>query len=255
VRIRENQRRSRNRRKELIEELQKRVYNYEQQGVVATQDMQRAARRVAKENAGLRSLLARHGVMQDEVESYLQSFNEEGASKNGAFASIPLQSETVVNYPSAALGAVQVPKPAEPISHEISNTISKSSNLPAHDRKNTGTHAPRKPGVTEPLLINQDQTSTPTPRHGMTYSDTRNGQSTDDSDCPNTADCFCPPTTKPPIQPLDSGLEISCERAAAIITAMRGDTDLEAIRASLGCAGRKECTVRNSTVLQIMDEG
>jgi hypothetical protein len=226
------------------------VHNYEQQGVVATQAMQRAARKVAHENAGLRSLLVRLGVTQDEVESYLQSFNEGEAAIHGAFASTQLQNETLVDKPSAALGAIRVPKQTRPISHDIYNNNSNTSNLPTKDSTN---RAPL--GVTETPPISQDPTSTPTPRHGRTYNDTQNSQATDDLDCPNTTDCFCPPTTKPAIQPLDSGLEISCERAAAIITAMRGDTDLEAIRASLGCAGRKECTVRNSTVLQIMDEG
>jgi DNA polymerase II large subunit len=72
LRIRENQRRSRNRRKELIEELQGRLNEYERKGVEATQDMQRAARKVAQENMRLRSLLARHGVSQEEVEIYLR---------------------------------------------------------------------------------------------------------------------------------------------------------------------------------------
>lgn len=36
---------------------------------------------------------------------------------------------------------------------------------------------------------------------------------------------------------------------------MRGDGDVDSIRASLGCTSREECIVRNSTVLQIMDEG
>ncbi|RMZ73301.1 bzip transcription factor [Pyrenophora seminiperda CCB06] len=75
VRIRENQRRSRNQRKELIHDLQRRVQEYEAKGVAATQDMQRAARKVAEENLRLRSLLASRGVSQSEIVTYLQSFD------------------------------------------------------------------------------------------------------------------------------------------------------------------------------------
>ncbi|KAH7087704.1 hypothetical protein FB567DRAFT_495759 [Paraphoma chrysanthemicola] len=163
ARIRDNQRRSRNRRKELIEDLQRRVRDYELKGIEATQDMQRAARRVANENVGLRTLLAQRGVTAVDVDAFLQAFN------NGEVISIA-----------------------------------------------------------------------------------RSTIATDPASVPVAAQCVTPETTSMP--PPNSGLEISCETAAAIIIDMRGDGDIEAVRASLGCKGREACTVRNSTVLQIMDE-
>jgi hypothetical protein len=250
VRIRENQRRSRNRKKELIEELQERVQRYERQGVAATLDMQRAARKVAEENLRLRSLLACHGVSQDEVESYLQSFNAGEASIIDAVTPALHQSKIVADHLYEALDAVQSSNRTQCAGQQIVNS---SCILPAEDRTREISTTSR---ATEPTLTDQNQ-HTATPASGATEShhDTQNGQSTDEFECPNTADCFCPPTLKPHTQPSDSGLEISCERAAAIITEMRGDVDMETIRASLGCAGRIECNVRNSIVLQIMDEG
>ncbi|EAT83278.2 hypothetical protein SNOG_09086 [Parastagonospora nodorum SN15] len=168
LRIRENQRRSRNRRKELIDELQGRIQKYEREGVAATQEMQRAARKVAEENARLRSLLAHHGILQDEVDAFLRSCDE---------PALPNDASLNTSVPSAQQpGAVPV------------NAL-----------------------VTAP---NEAQ-----------FSDNGNG------------------------------LEISCETAATIIVEMRGDGDVDSIRASLGCTSREECSVRNSTVLQIMDEG
>jgi hypothetical protein len=76
----------------------------------------------------------------------------------------------------------------------------------------------------------------------------------EDVDCPNTSSCFCPPTTRIKERPLDTGLLISCETAATIIAEMRGDGDRHRIRASLGCHGDKECNVKNSVVLELMDE-
>lgn len=70
---RENQRRSRARHRELLEELQGRVRDYERRDAQATLDMQRVAREVAAENAALKGLLAAKGVPPDEVEAHLQA--------------------------------------------------------------------------------------------------------------------------------------------------------------------------------------
>jgi hypothetical protein len=254
VRIRENQRRSRNRKKELIDELQERVHQYERQGVAATLDMQRAARSVAEENRRLRSLLACHGVSQNEVESYLQSFNDGEASMNAAVASPHHQNEMVVNHSRVTLGAAQASNHARCVGQQ--NVNNSACIPPAEPRTKEVITTSSYSGSTAPLFINQtQQTTKPVSRPPEIHHDIRNGQAIDDMECPNTADCFCPPTTKPQTQPSNSSLEISCERAAAIITEMRGDVDMETIRASLGCAGRTECNVRNSTVLQILDEG
>jgi len=75
-----------------------------------------------------------------------------------------------------------------------------------------------------------------------------------DVDCPNTASCFCPPSSTPMEQSLDTGLVISCETATSIIADMCGDGDRNRIRASLGCRGDEECKVKNTLVLELMDE-
>jgi hypothetical protein len=76
----------------------------------------------------------------------------------------------------------------------------------------------------------------------------------EDAECPNTASCFCAPTPMPKETPIDTGLLISCETAATIIAEMRGDGDRSQIRASLGCVGDEECNVKNTRVLELMDE-
>ena len=76
IHVRDNLRRSRARRKEYIQHLGQRLRAFENQGVVAAQEIQRAGRKVAKENALLRSLLVIRGVTADEIEAFLKSHAE-----------------------------------------------------------------------------------------------------------------------------------------------------------------------------------
>ncbi|KAF4452961.1 bzip transcription factor [Fusarium austroafricanum] len=80
VRIRDNQRRSRARHKEYVEGLQKKLQDYERRGVEATLEMQQAARSVAVENSRLKILLGYHGITNEDVEKFLQSFPDQPAS-------------------------------------------------------------------------------------------------------------------------------------------------------------------------------
>ncbi|KAK9776669.1 hypothetical protein AB5N19_11219 [Seiridium cardinale] len=73
TRIRDNQRRSRARRKEYVQELEQRLRVYEQQGVEASTEIQQAARRVVEENKKLRALLNEHGIGDSSIDSFLQS--------------------------------------------------------------------------------------------------------------------------------------------------------------------------------------
>ena len=73
ARIRDNQRRSRARRKEYLQELEARLRQCELQGIEASSEIQMAARRVADENKKLRGLLAQHGVGDDTIETYLET--------------------------------------------------------------------------------------------------------------------------------------------------------------------------------------
>lgn len=73
VRIRENQRRSRERRKEYTQHLEQRLRSFESLGVAASQEIQEAGKRVARENAFLRSLVMLYGVTDKQVKEYLES--------------------------------------------------------------------------------------------------------------------------------------------------------------------------------------
>jgi hypothetical protein len=72
ARVRENQRRSRTRRKEYIQHLEQRLRTFEQLGIAATQEVQNAGKKVKSENDLLRSLLMHHGVTEKQIEEYLK---------------------------------------------------------------------------------------------------------------------------------------------------------------------------------------
>ncbi|KAJ3454326.1 hypothetical protein MRS44_018220 [Fusarium solani] len=73
ARIRDNQRRSRARRREYLQELEQRLRVFELQGVEASSEVQQAARRVVEENRQLRGLLNRHGITDDAISTYLHT--------------------------------------------------------------------------------------------------------------------------------------------------------------------------------------
>jgi hypothetical protein len=68
ARIRDNQRRSRQRRKEYLQELETKYRVCEQTGVEATAEVQKSARKVIDENIRLRQLLKQHGISDAEIE-------------------------------------------------------------------------------------------------------------------------------------------------------------------------------------------
>lgn len=72
ARTRDNQRRSRARRKEYLQELEARLRQYELHGIVASSEIQLAARRATDENKKLRGLLAQYGVGDDSIKVSLQ---------------------------------------------------------------------------------------------------------------------------------------------------------------------------------------
>lgn len=221
--------------------------------------MQRAARKVAHENTRLRTLLARHGVSQDQVDSYLQSTDaDEEPSNIAAYtATGPLQSQinthTILMRP-----VINVAQLSEHNHHSNDNQINIDTNAITPPSRHQNFHDPAIaviPQATNTGVHGCTQKSGTLPKNKEFQCEEPN-DATKEPYCPNTSDCFCPPaTTTLATQPLNSGLEISCETAASIIIEMRGDGDVESVRASLGCAGRQSCSVRNSTVLQIMDEG
>lgn len=78
--MRDNQRRSRARRKEYLQELEEKFRKCEQLGVEASAEIQAAARRVVEENRRLRALLRRKGVHEAEIDGFVDAQEQESPS-------------------------------------------------------------------------------------------------------------------------------------------------------------------------------
>ncbi|PHH92217.1 hypothetical protein CDD83_8417 [Cordyceps sp. RAO-2017] len=124
ARIRDNQRRSRARRREYIKELEQRLRRYESQRSTASAEMQMAARRVDEENKQLRELLNQYGISDHDIADFLQS---------GTF--MPLNSEQGHPFraddPGAALQSLQqlpIPRPLASQDQGFSPSFPRQSN-------------------------------------------------------------------------------------------------------------------------------
>lgn len=238
-RIRENQRRSRTRRAELLASLQRRVHEYERQGVTATLEMQRAARKVAHDNFRLHSLLALHGVSREEVDAFLRL--EEGTA-GVREAHLPFSSadpcgrnESESNSllpgstPSGESDSALQNHHAGTMRHHVDTGHLGTTSLPVSEVAEAYVVGLQCPGGSDDIIFTCPD---PTP----------------------SASEDAPPGPRNESRAAIPGLEISCQTAATIIVEMRGDGDEDLVRDSLGCNGRQHCTIKNTTVLQVIDQ-
>lgn len=238
---RENQRRSRKRRREFVEDLQRRVLEYEQGGIQATVEMQKAARAVAAENSALRTLLASRGVSEDEIKAFLSSQ-----------ASFPRHSNQTLDGTTGnclARPLSSIPASA-PLRVDRSHTSSSFVSRKLQDSASSITPSIESVGECH----RQQNIPNERPRRGLlsNMSSTSSRESGIDDIARVDLDYDYPPD-QPPHSPAAS-LEKSCEEAAAILAQLRGHTDRTMARMALGCAGTQDCVVRNTDLLQLMGE-
>ncbi|KAM0436619.1 hypothetical protein ACHAPT_002327 [Fusarium lateritium] len=224
---RENQRRSRARQRDLLEDLQRRVREYESRDGQATLEMQRVARAVAGENAALRSLLAAKGVAADEVEAHIEAARAgvtPASASSSSCAASPVNiaprpvscsqqsgcggSSAVVSLDSASCSQRQQPRTCS-----STPTTAATASSPQACKQDTATPTGSKPSCCPKPLPESHETSGP--------------------------------------KPLD---KIHCMEAAAILAQIRGQPDISQARAVLGCSSNDNCMVRNTDLLGLMDE-
>ena len=221
VRNREQQRRSRARRKEHLANLEERVRKYDQDGVKVTAEVQVAARRVAEENQALRALLGGHGVSAAEIDYHLASSRHVStATSSSPIPPIPY------SRPSRPLTAEQ--RPLYPISRSSQHV----SELPKPSASHSTSEEYRSPSLPE------SPGSLTSERH----------YSAPDSDTPLDSAVVIRKAS-----PAKADDETSCESAARIIASMRGDEDPETFWSALGCSDSDKCMVKNIKIFQLAD--
>ncbi|KAF2475104.1 uncharacterized protein BDR25DRAFT_279040 [Lindgomyces ingoldianus] len=221
TRVRENQRRSRARRKELIEDLQKRLREYEKREIQATMLVQLAARKVAWENTQLRGLLATKGVFGEDIEQFLHGKEPPELASN----------HTVFR-----------------------DTLQGGLNFSAHERQNISPLNNDSPISRIPHL-NEGMDNSTEPHDSNANLDIENDTESEQHGLlPPVSGCSCPVAATQTFSGQENlMLEMSCETAAIIIAGMRGHGDEEQARLELGCSRGRQCNVKNIKVLQVME--
>ncbi|KAF2808318.1 uncharacterized protein BDZ99DRAFT_521873 [Mytilinidion resinicola] len=256
ARIRDNQRRSRARRKEYLHELETKLRSCEQTGVEASAEIQDAARRVLEENKRLRALLRARGVSESEIVAVMGSHVQtpEHASAAPVLDSMLGQKRACSGQrscggvPCVPPGATSMPLPPTlSLSHQRSMSLDTGN-------ASASPHSIGSSSIDTPTSI-----STPTFPH-MPMA-TSQPEMPDESfqhvnyayEIPSAQWTYPQETSYLPDQSLYNNTS-SCVYAANIIRSMRSDVGVE-LEADLGCRELgADCAVDNSVVFSAIDK-
>ncbi|KAI9809351.1 MAG: hypothetical protein M1825_002643 [Sarcosagium campestre] len=245
ARIRDNQRRSRAKRKQHMQEMQSRLRDFELRGVAASTTIQVAARRVAEENTKLRELLSLCGVTSAGIEAFLagssssSSWRDSIESLENDQRQHPVEStteqaqSTTTSVATYRMGSTSHSSPTAMGSSDFSRIAS------VPPRRQSGPQLQQEP---EPQLQPSSSLYTNTPLEQYTPDE----------------DIYVP----------DEINSMSCAQAASIIAGMNSSVPVEEIRSDLGCSTSKErggggereeegegaCKVDNFTVFRVLDQ-
>lgn len=254
LRNRDNQRRSRARRKDYVEDLETRAHQFEQEGVRISAEVQAAARKVAEENHLLRSLLALTGISAGEIEAYVhrmktpdessaqitpKAFTKSGQSRHAKDLACPPPSPYTTR---AVLSEMHQPNKA---SKDYELLPSRRASTMRLDRGS------RRDATTSPDLPSMCQ------RHQL--GENNSGSNADglfSEDSQSLSPLGSAPDALDRQSVTSSGMadKTLCDNAARIIASMRGHDDSEAVRSELGCSFDDICVVKNVTIFQLVDQ-
>ncbi|KAK9369038.1 hypothetical protein V1509DRAFT_620933 [Lipomyces kononenkoae] len=140
ARIRENQRRSRARKREYVAELETKVRSCQAEGLQLNIQIQRTARRVVEENRKLRELLSKVGVDESVIDAWLKS-EDGGQNESGPAQRKEVEDILKEKHPSIACATApektvndgQTPEGSQiPVAQESSYQTATASQLPSN---------------------------------------------------------------------------------------------------------------------------
>lgn len=251
ARVRDNQRRSRARRKEYLQELESKLRKCEASGVQASVDIQLAARSVSEENARLRE---ENGKLREDNERLRQMLrkSEEGVKAlldDRTNGSSIRDGETRTSHPQTATEMNKVPA--------IQDTATSPKEMNTHHYTNVFGSAPFMHIPTQKKYSSQPPDASPgyalsTEMHQIVASNASTHIKSTPSETPDQDSCH----TSNDDLPFGDDTS-SCEYAAHIITSMRADVSTDEVRADLGCGSDvkewRRCKVDNSKLFVAVD--
>ncbi|KAL7919176.1 hypothetical protein ACQKWADRAFT_302229 [Trichoderma austrokoningii] len=233
IRIRENQRRSRARRKEYVEGMQRKLQEFETKGVAATLEMQQAARDVAIENSRLKMLLAHNGIATEAVEAFLLSFKGQDAAEAEQYAAKMATAESIASLGRASTVATLFPEHA----HVDKLAVLASASMQQHQQHNHHHHQSGHDD-SDTTIASDDSTTGPSTGPVTPNSSHMNAPSPSDADF-----------AEAPQQQT-----MSCDAAAHIIAQMQG-CGFRGVVSSDGGVGEQngDYLIQNSAFLKILE--
>ena len=245
ARVRDNQRRSRARRKEYVQELEAKVRHYENQGVQAAKEIQDAARVVLEENRALKAEL-------QELKR-LREVDEQSTRSTPTSAGFPTHAAEVANEGLATQELLR--------DTSLMGMSEKSSTATNHATRKT--QSAFAPNITQSSPHNTTASTKPSERHVTARA--ANEQHLDEKTL--TACSLNKHSTISHRQgrrgeqthtwteELDmSNDRSSCAFAVSILTSMRADITAEDVQAELGCNTEFDrCSVDNSKLFVAVD--
>ena len=257
ARVRDNQRRSRARRKEYLEDLEARLRSYESLGVQASIDIQLSARAVLAENARLREENAQLKIVNDKLNLELEGRREQDIgnvcadrdSQSLEKGGCSREESRPWKGACGLAGESSEELETEPLQSDFYTTVRREGAI----SRETGLSLPLStqpeslqpsPTSTNPSMSDMDQPS----RNAITSQDRFPIQQDT-----NTREVACGRRHHADLSTDTS----SCEYAAQIITSMRADVTPDDVRADLECNESieewKECKVNNAKLFVAMD--
>lgn len=280
TRIRDNQRRARQRHREYIDSLERKVKQYESEGVQATVEIQAAARGVAKENDRLREENAQLHTENAQLQNLLATRDGEPVASRGQDG-VDMDIDPHADASEALLGLAQSQRKArKPLSGSIRGQCPPPTDLITEPRFRPPTAMTENsppmtvlPPSPESLYRIEDQLqsfpSSQTTSPSSPTSEQRQAQTEPQTNAYSMnihqnesqlheQDEHERSSGQLQSQPGKSCSDdtSSCEYAAQIITSMRGDVSADEIKAELGCGKAQDwqkCKVDNAKLFVAMD--
>jgi hypothetical protein len=226
VRLRNNQRRSRERRKEYIEDIKKRLLEYESKGVDASMKIEHNAKQMAEENKHLRALLAQQGISEQYIQQYVhaaQNGFDTSASNSDATPMPKLQNRRESLEPANSFNVSPATMPSDLLSTSLAPTPFTPLSASSLDQTAGVADSFQTLAIEARLPYGQIMPST------AMFGDKTASQ-----------ESYCNQNDMP------------CQDAAQMIASLRWHKDIELAREELGCLPGQICRISHSRIMELM---